>query len=307
MRKIRRKTKKKQKNEKLTESTKSDLNDEYMDEKSHGALKSSFRMCVNVKNGHILRIVFDLDPNKVSQIGDHTGQDQRDANRDRNIAKNITKTGHNDFSSIGTVKAIIDIDTKEHLKTATTIGIIGNGGTRFKIPSDLINSKYGDESRTFERYPVKVREEIARRNTTIPKDAITYTVGESEKAPSYKATMAAFSSAAVYNNQWNKGRGTYNPKKNCSSESYRDNSNIKTHYNKFMTRFAALKKYKGTELDDDLESLNSKLSRLKQRIDEASGENYGQVASDPRYKKLVNNISDQLNLLEDDAKKLKKK
>nr|DAJ68210.1 MAG TPA: Permuted papain-like amidase enzyme, YaeF/YiiX, C92 family [Caudoviricetes sp.] len=182
----------------------------YLTEASHSKLKSSFRMAVNVKNGHMIRIVFGLDPTEVVQVGDHTGQWRRNAEIDKQIIKDINKKGSNDFSSKSKVTAIIDLDTKERLTSVTTIGIIGNDGTRFKVPEKYIDPKLGDDKSTFTLYPVKVREAIARELNLNPPDAITFKVGGDEEKFSYKATKAANSSTAVYNNQKNPGKGVLN-------------------------------------------------------------------------------------------------
>ena len=45
-----------------TEETYYELGDEVIMESSKGKLKSSFRTCVNPENGHMIKVVFDLDP-----------------------------------------------------------------------------------------------------------------------------------------------------------------------------------------------------------------------------------------------------
>ena len=43
--------------------------DDIFIEKSHGDLKSSFRLGINPDNGHIIKIVFDLNPSDVDVMG----------------------------------------------------------------------------------------------------------------------------------------------------------------------------------------------------------------------------------------------
>jgi hypothetical protein len=184
-------------------------------EKSHGDLKNSFRICGNVENGHLLKVVFSLRTAKVDMIGDHTHQNP---NRpDPTTLKDIKKKGHSDFSATSIVQAIIDMDTGKHLQSADTIGVLGTGGwlnqmfapdrfekkldasdfsptsdwelDRKKYPQPLSDPHSGGEE--FYKYPVKEREKIAeKQRDDIRPQAIRLTVGQPTPMPVYQSTNA---------------------------------------------------------------------------------------------------------------------
>lgn len=165
--------------------------DNFLLEASHGKLKSSFRRVVNVDNGHIIKIVFDLKSENITQAGPHYNLSPLD------VVSKITKSGHNNFASRGTVKAIVDLDTGKRLNSVTAVGILGffkNGdpdnnaikkaGTQFYIPDEFQGKVSSDE---FEQCNVTEREKIAKKIGHTIK-GITYTVSKMEKVPTYKAT-----------------------------------------------------------------------------------------------------------------------
>lgn len=288
---------------------------DYFEEKSNGKLRYSFRMAVNVENGHMVKIVFDLNSSDVVQVGDHTRQSGRDFAKDMNTIKNIQKVGSTDFSSYGTVKAIVDLDTKERLKTVKTVGIIGNTGTRFNVPDEFINKKYGDEGRTFERYPVQIREKIAKKLNLNPPDALIFTVGEKEKIPSYKSTRSANSSTTVYQNEWRQGRGIPTKKGYfyiANSELKRQkvaNLHINTAVSKIEKEYNKIKPEieKDPENKEDIQDFEKALVRIKKKINDNKGENYGQTPEDPRYKSSYDILNDELDNLKRVLRKMRKK
>lgn len=130
-------------------------NHEVFEERSHGKLKSSFRIAKDINTGHPVKIVFDLDPESITHIGNEKSKEVREKLRkeeDQNLIKDIPNTGHNDFCSYGTVKAIIDLETKEKLDSVDAYGFVGKADNK-------------DSART-------------------------YKVGEKEEIPSYKSTSS---------------------------------------------------------------------------------------------------------------------
>lgn len=284
--------------------------DDFFYERSHGKLSSSFRIAVNPENGHFIKIVFDLNPSSISQVGDHANQDNRDMTKDREIAKNITKTGHNDFSSRGMVKAIVDMDTKQSLKTVRTIGVIGSNSntTRFTVPDEFVDPNLkAEERKTFSAYPVATREKIARKLNLNPPDAITFTVGELEKVPSYKSTVAAKSIAGLYNNQWKRGRGV--PSLGKASQRVNSDMSISKAVTDIERRYNKLKPF--LDMDDEDVEFNVRyfvksIKKIHQVMDLNKNENFGQTVSDPRYNSSYKRAEEALGELEDMAKHVKK-
>ena len=289
------------------------------EEKSNGKLKYSFRVAINVENGHMIKIVFDLNPNSILQIGDHANRGGRDHVKDAMIKKNIQKNGFNDFSSQALVKAIVDMDTKQNLKSVKTIGVIGSNynTTRFSVPEKYVDKKLGENASSFTAYPVATREKIAKElNLINAKDAITFTVGEYEKRPSYKATTATNSVTQVYNNQWKQGRGYVDSKKalfgsGLDNQLTRSNMHITTavkmiedRYNKIKS--VAMKLPENDDIDDLCRSFESGLKRIKQTIENNKDENYGQTPSDSRYSKRIEALTDIISEIEDIIKNTNK-
>lgn len=270
----------------------------YIMEKSNGKLKSSFRMAANVDNGHLIRIVFDLNPKEISQLGDHANQDFRNPVKDKKTMEGISKTGHTDFSSYGTVKAIIDLDTKQQLKTVRTVGLIGNGGSRFTVPDKYRNDKdLKEDSTTFSLYPVKIREEIAKeQNLKQNKDVLTFTVGQKETVPSYKSTRPTLSSTSLYNNQWReKKRGidnlnTYKGRKNSEM-------GIKTYISKVESRLNMYKSKlsKNEDAMDDIRMCERAIRRLKEKAEKYKDENTNQTVSSAVYSSNFEGIESMLD------------
>jgi hypothetical protein len=170
-------------------------------ERSHGLLNTSYRIVVDNTNGHIIKLIFDLNPNDVDRIGTHMIPRDRDVTQEeRNkIKKNIRKTGHNDFSSKGTVRAIIDLDTGKNLKSVNAGGIMNpyysnSLGRLTKEQYTYFENKYGKAFTTcyytFSASKLEVRETLAKSSTWNPPDSRVYTVTEKEADPSYKATKA---------------------------------------------------------------------------------------------------------------------
>lgn len=277
--------------------------DNFFHERSHGKLKNSFRIGVNPENGHFIKIVFDLDPSSISQVGDHANQDRRNLTRDREIANNITKTGHNDFSSRGMVKAIVDMDTKKNLQSVKTIGVIGSNSntTRFTVPDEFIDPSLGpDESTTFSAYPVSTREKIAKKLKLNPPDAITFKVGEMEKVPSYKATIAAKSISALYNNQWRKGRGVSSSTK--MSQRINSDMDINKAINDIERRYNSVKSLLDMSNDDVkfyVKFFDKSINKIRQVMNSNKGDNFGQTVSDPRYNAIYTRLEEALGELED--------
>ena len=99
-------------------------------EKSHGGLHHSFRLCINKVNGHLIKVVFDLKPEDIRRIGSHDDTNPVPRENWDEIKKNINKTGFNDFTSMATCQAIIDMDTGEHLQSVKAVGVM-NGNQQF--------------------------------------------------------------------------------------------------------------------------------------------------------------------------------
>jgi predicted DNA-binding ArsR family transcriptional regulator len=253
--------------------------DDLFEEKSHSKLSSSFRYCVNIENGHIIKIVFDLKTEDVKQMGGHAKIFRGD---DTDRIKNIRKTGSTDFSAQGTVKAIVDADTGANLRSAETIGLIGSNWntTRFGVPEDLRDKKYGDEATTFSVYPVKTREIIASRykGKSFP-DKVKFVVGEKSPVPVYQSTLQAFSTAQISENQYIKKMRGYD--RNHSNEHIQTTSaNLQKTVPDMKSKIESLKKtnpngfqkYEANleECVDEMEHALRKLTRKSNSSDDQS-------------------------------------
>ena len=265
--------------------------DDYISEASHGSLKSAFRMAINIKNGHLIKIIFDLKPEDVKQVGDHANREFRNLKRDEDTIKNINKKGSNDFSSKSMVKSIVDMDTKERLDSVTTIGVIGSNSntTRFKVPKEFQDEKLGEERTTFYMYPVKVREQIVAKMTETPKDAITYKVGEVEPVPSYKATKSVHSISTLYHNQWKKAKGVKS-----------NDVNIEKAVAKIEKEYSVIKP-KLNMKDEDVEFYDNlyhrTLKRIKSTIESNKNENINKTINAAMYVKPYNTLQECIYML----------
>lgn len=151
----------------IKESTDESDTDDYLDEKSHGSLKYSFRLGLNADNGHLIKVVFDLKPEDVTVVGSHDDTNPVDDDKWDSIKKGIRKTGYNDFASIAIVKAIVDMDTHQQLQTVKLSGIL-NG-----------NQQLAEK-------PLKEREKIVSDSKTYGGIRGTvFTVGEEEPVDTY--------------------------------------------------------------------------------------------------------------------------
>lgn len=268
-----------------------DIFDDYLNEASHGSLKSAFRMSINIKNGHLIKIIFDLKPEDVKQVGDHANREFRNLKRDEDTIKNINKKGSNDFSSKSMVKAIVDMDTKERLDSVTTIGVIGSNSntTRFKVPKEFQDEKLGEERTTFYMYPVKVREQIVAKMTETPKDAITYKVGEVEPVPSYKATKSVHSISTLYHNQWKQAKGVKS-----------NDVNIEKAVAKIEKEYSTIKP-KLNMKDEDVEFYDNlyhrTLKRIKSTIESNKDENINKTINAAMYVKPYNTLQECIYML----------
>lgn len=170
-------------------------NNNLFEEKSHGKLKFSYRLAINKENGHIIKIVFNLNSDDITLVGSHDDTHPIPADEQEKIIKNIKKTGFTDFASIGKVLAIVDIDTNEKLQTVKAVGIM-NG-----------NQEWAERS-------LKEREKSMKNGTKFY-GARTYTVGKSESTGkiwdngTYKTTKAPKNARDLRNvvNGHRKGRG----------------------------------------------------------------------------------------------------
>lgn len=301
------------------------ISESVFDEASHGSLKHSFRLCVNVENGHMIRVTFDLDPNSVVMAGDHTNQGGKAFDKLEYLKQHITKTGSGDFSSIGTVQGITDLDTGKPLTTVRTCGIIGSdpNSVRFTVPSEYMNQA---KDGVFSTLPVAIREKIAASSNikNSPKGIITFTVGQKETTPSYKSTRALSNTAALFNNQFSAIKGFHNPDKmELRHNPYaKGNLDIKNNPNytkfsnmsmdKFMQwatpRIAKLDTYIQTNekniprsklwaMDDAVESFD----RLKKRYEKNKNEKFNQVVSNPSYSDMAATVIDGISKMTESA------
>lgn len=276
--------------------------DDYFQEKSHGKLNNSFRIAVNPENGHYIKIVFDLNPESILQVGDHAWQNGRDYEKDRKIINNIKNTGNTNFSSMGVIKAIVDLDTKQSLKSVKTVGVIGNDGTRLTVPDQFVDDKIpNDEKYSFSAYPVKTREQIAKHLKINAKDAITFTVGQTEHVPSYKSTVMARSIPGLYNNQWKAGRGVQQAR--TYRQRVNSDDNIKAAFAKLQKRLDNIKGLNGSsKLSSDIKDAERWMSKLKEAIDKNSSENFGQSVAHPVYNRYYRLADECITDLENDMK-----
>ena len=265
----------------------------YFEKVSKRLLDSSFRLAANVLNGHMIKIVFDLSNTDVYQVGDHSRQQNRDREKDKEIIKNIRKTGHNDFSAKGMVKAIVDMDTKEKLQSVKTIGIIGNGSDthRFFMPPDY--KRFGLESKEWDffDYPLKAREERAKeQNLTNASDAITFTVGKMSPVSVYQSTKLNHSTAQLFNNQWNKKARGYDP--NHSNEHIKTTlTKLEKYLSLVPNKLETIKKnnqqgyekYK-TQIEEYLEDCQMLLRRIMRKSDKEVDTHFGQNKNSSFYR-----------------------
>ena len=269
--------------------------DDYFQERSHGKLKNSFRIAMNIINGHFVKIIFDLNPNDVDQIGDHTMQQYRDSSKDYNAAKNINKVGNNDFSSRALVKAIVDMDTNENLNTVKAIGVIGTDNeTKVRVPEKYQDARLGDNKTTFRNYPVNIREKIINEIKPSFPDAVTYTVGKKEVVPSYKATVIPNSISNIFLNQFGKrGRGVQN------SDNRIAQMNIDKAVRLVEEQFSKMKPIIDSMNDIDIEYevnfYQRNLAKIKSVMNDNKNEKYGQTPADPRYSRYYKNISSAIS------------
>lgn len=92
------------------------------EERSHGSLKSSFRIVKDVETGHNIKLVFNLNKEDIKEIDSFPSDPEK--NRDPKIINRIRHDGHNDFKSTGTLKAIIDLETGKKLNKVIAMGPI---------------------------------------------------------------------------------------------------------------------------------------------------------------------------------------
>lgn len=284
--------------------------DEFFLERSNGKLTSSFRIAVNIKNGHFIKLVFDLNSKDIKQIGDHANQQDRSGSKDPDIKKNIQKNGHNNFSSRALLKAIVDMDTKQNLQTVTTIGVIGSNSdtTRFNVPEKYRNSSLGDDSSSFSAYPANIREKIADDLKLNPPDAITFNVGEMEQIPSYKATKLAGSISGLYNNQWKKGRGV--TQTNKFSQRINSDINISKAVELIESKFKKAMMLVDKDDEDvmDYEDMfNKTILRIKKTMESNKNDNFGQTVADPRYNRAYRMLEECLDAIQRKIKRKQKK
>jgi hypothetical protein len=169
-------------------------------ERSHRSLNTSYRIVVDDTNGHIIKLIFDLNVDDVDRIGTHMLQRDLDVTQEERdkIKRGIRKTGHNDFSSKGTVRAIIDLDTGKNLKSVKAGGLMNHYYTNtldFITDEQYTHfaNKYGELFTRVDRFAklkTDVRELIAKSPQWNPPDSKAYTTTEREINPSYKATKA---------------------------------------------------------------------------------------------------------------------
>ena len=181
------------------------------EERSRGLLKTSFRYGMNISNGHKIKVIFDLRQDSVVSTGLHD-QDRDHRLTDKQSLRGVLTRGSNDFVSKGTVKAIIDEDTNQRLKTVKMVGALNsyinldffNTLQKNQQYSALLNQciryyqylKQTTGSRRGIRlldFPVKLREKLIKHPawTLNHENAQTFTVGEQESTNSYKATRPA--------------------------------------------------------------------------------------------------------------------
>ena len=139
------------------------LDDELFTERSHGKLKHSFRMGINVDNGHLLKIVFDLNKEDVAFVGSHDDTNPVADEDQERIINSINRTGYTDFVSKSKVLAIVDMDTKERLKSVTASGVMSG-------------------LQSFASKPLEEREKLAKDETSKIRGGIKYVVGQIEGA-----------------------------------------------------------------------------------------------------------------------------
>lgn len=274
-------------------------------EKSHSLLKSSFRIGVNPVNGHIIKIVFDLRPESILQMGDHANRQDRDYDKDNKSMKNIQKTGHTDFSSKGKVKAIVDMDTKESLKAIQVIGVVGSspGRARMSVPAEFQNKKLGEDSDTFTAYPRETREKIAQQLNIPATKGDKFVVGEVEEIPSYKSTKSVFSTVTLFNNQWKPGRGIDTTGMHIKKAILKLSKEFELQIKNLKTQD------KDGKLTDEIDNIVNRFNRIYGRISDnikdREGENFGQVTDAPAYRRSYDNLKGLLEELQDIRSELK--
>lgn len=157
------------------------LEEDLFEEKSHGKLKSSFRKGLNIENGHMIKVVFDLNtieinPDKIT-----------DSEERKSLLNHVQTKGHNNFLGKGVVKAIIDEDTNERLSSVKLIGLWSD--SIFTIPKEIKRGDYN--ANRLSTYPLETREKITRdqkSNIKNSNDIMLIKVGKEIDNPAFMAT-----------------------------------------------------------------------------------------------------------------------
>lgn len=98
--------------------------DSYFYEKSHGKLKYEFRLVVGETDGHLYKIIYELNPDNIKSDNIDTSEDT--VNK---LKKNIRSTGNINYTSQGNkVVAIVDMSTNKRVNTVSAYPPIHNIG-----------------------------------------------------------------------------------------------------------------------------------------------------------------------------------
>jgi hypothetical protein len=175
-------------------------------EKSHGALKYCYRMGYNIDNGKPIAIQFELDPNKITAVGndmkhpDESSIDIHDATILNTVKSNIKRKGHNDFISDDLrVNSIFDDSHRSYQKVRIVPYLGSNFYGLIKRAYDKITNtnpttfeqlkKLVDNNNEWLDYIVSTKEFL-----TILKDSPyeEYEIGKFQGKDKYKMTKIQF-------------------------------------------------------------------------------------------------------------------
>ena len=174
--------------------------DQYFSEKSHGKLKNEFRLVIGENDGHLYKIVYELNPGNIVSDNIDTG-----AGRDR-LVKNIRKTGHSNYVSKGNkILAITDMSTNRRVNEVSAFPPIHNiGGNLMPMNIDRyvgIMSQFIHDDKKLDKLRKELNEECptgivpnpgfeaaVKKSKERGQKPIIYKVGEIDTTETYKTT-----------------------------------------------------------------------------------------------------------------------
>ena len=163
-------------------------------------LTKEFRMVIGEKDGHLYKVVFDLNPNNITSDNLDTGKGKEE------LQKNIKTKGHSNYTSLGNkVIAIVDMCNNKRVNQVSGFPPIHNSGgsikpinerqlrslyKRFGCSEDEINKIVSDNKKECPTgiFPDPGFEDAIEKSKKKGQHAIVYTVGKVDNTDTYKTT-----------------------------------------------------------------------------------------------------------------------